>query len=158
MQIGVTGHQNRPGIDWPWVKNVMRSEMIEINNVSRALSSLAEGSDQLFASVALSLSIPVLAVVPMAGYERFFNKEALANYAELLKQCEVVNLDWKGDDSRGFYEAGKFIAEESDVLLAIWDGKHSKGLGGTADVVEYAASRAKSIVHINPVTLEISRK
>ena len=35
-----------------------------------------------------------------------------------------------------------------------WDGTASEGLGGTADVVGYAKSFGRVIIHINPVTAE----
>lgn len=41
--------------------------------------------------------------------------------------------------SRGFWAAGQRIVGLADVLLAVWDGSSSRGLGGTADVVAFAA-------------------
>lgn len=55
MQIGVTGHQSRPGIDWLWVRHSVQGEIERIGKVSKAISSLASGSDQIFANVASGL-------------------------------------------------------------------------------------------------------
>lgn len=57
MRIGITGHQEREGIRWPWVEQTVRAEMLKLQNVERALSSLAAGSDQIFAEAAMSLGI-----------------------------------------------------------------------------------------------------
>ena len=151
MRIGITGHQTRDGIDWSWVKNMIRVELSKITEVEQCLSSLAVGSDQVFAEVALDLGIPVLAVIPMQGYERYFKGNALTKYGQLLRQCDVTQLNWYGDDERAFFEAGKKIVEKSDMMFAVWDGKKSEGQGGTGDVVVFAKEKAKPIVHINPI-------
>ena len=157
MRIGITGHQTRDGIDWSWVKNMIRVELSKITEVEQCLSSLAVGSDQVFAEVALDLGIPVLAVIPMQGYERYFKGNALAKYRRLLRQCDVTQLNWYGDDERAFFEAGKKIVEKSDMMFAVWDGKKSEGQGGTGDVVVFAKEKAKPIVHINPIDRSVQK-
>lgn len=157
MRIGITGHQTRDGIDWPWVKNTIRAELSKVVGVEQCLSSLATGSDQVFTEVALELGIPVLAVIPMQDYERYFRGNALGKYRRLLRQCQVTQLDWYGDDERAFFEAGKTIVEKSDMMFAVWDGKKSEGQGGTGDVVVFAQKNAKPIVHINPIDRSIQR-
>jgi len=151
MRVGISGHQEREGIDWSWVSHTIRIELGRIKRVSKALSSLAAGSDQVFAEVSLELGIPVIAVLPLDGYERFLKAAALANYRRLLGQCEHVQLSWKGQAERAFFEAGKYIVNNCDVLFAVWDGAAAEGLGGTADVVDYARQCNRKVVHINPL-------
>src|SRR5579859_3927759 len=122
MKIGVTGHQERKGIQWSWVERTIHDELIKVGKVDKALSSLAAGTDQIFAKVALSLQIPVVAVLPIEGYERFFKGPALADYLKLLNQCELLQLTWAGNPERSFLEAGKFIVDACDLLFAVWDG------------------------------------
>jgi hypothetical protein len=55
--IGVTGHQRRAHADWRFARDVPRRE-IELISPGLAFSSLAVGSDQLFADVVLNLAIP----------------------------------------------------------------------------------------------------
>jgi hypothetical protein len=157
MKIGVTGHQERMGIQWSWVRKAVQVELSKLKNVQQALSSLAAGSDQVFAEVAISLGVPLVAIVPLEGYERFFEASALANYRKLLAHCEQVQLWWTGDPERAFFEAGKFITENCDLLFAVWDGEPAEGLGGTADVVTYAQQKRRPIVHINPCAESVSR-
>ena len=52
---------------------------------------------------------------------------------------------------------GKYIVDECDVMLAVWDGERAHGRGGTADVVEYARENRRTIVHVNPVSETIHR-
>jgi hypothetical protein len=157
MKVGITGHQERKGIRWFWVEHTIRVELGRIGNVHKALSSLAAGSDQVFAQAAIRLGIPVVAVVPLEGYERFFEGVALANYRKLLDQCELIQLTWKGNPERAFFEAGKFIVDNSDWLFAVWDGAGAEGLGGTGDVVGYAQHKHRPVVHINPFAETVRR-
>lgn len=48
-----------------------------------------------------------------------------------------------------FLKAGKHMVQKSDIIFAIWDGQKAKGLGGTADIVEYAISVEKEVIHLN---------
>jgi len=155
MKVGVTGHQEREGLNWDWVEQVLRSQLREIAP-EKALSCLAAGTDQLFAEVALGLGVAVVAVVPLDDYERHFDDQPLAAYRRLLTRCEKIELGWRGDPERGFLEAGKFIVNACDLMFAVWDGKRAEGLGGTADIVTYAQFRGRPIVHLNPFTEIVS--
>jgi len=157
MNVGVTGHQERSGIRWSWVQRAIRIELSNAGYVQKALSSLAAGSDQVFAQVAITLGIPVVAVLPLEGYERFFNGPTLANYRRLLRRCEVMQLTWKGDPERAFFEAGKFIVDNCDMLFAVWDGARAEGLGGTGDVVSYANRKNRHVVDIDPFKKAVLR-
>lgn len=157
-RVGVTGHQDRDGIDWSWVRRTLREALVTYS-ATEALSSLAQGTDQLFAEVALELDIPVRAIVPLGAYESFFKDSAvLANYRRLLGQARRTDLELHFPPERAFFEAGKFVVDECQVLLAVWDGKPAEGLGGTADIVSYARSRGRPVVWLNPLTMEIHRE
>jgi len=157
ISIGVSGHQDRPGIDWDWVAAALRSEIAKAGRIVKAFSSLAVGSDQVFADVAIGLDIPVVAVLPLEGYERYFDGKQLANYRRLLNRSQRVQLKRNGNPQRAFFEAGKYVVERSDILFAIWDGQPADGLGGTADIVDYAEKSACNIIQINPVKNQIRR-
>ncbi len=155
MRIGITGHQERPGISWDWVSETLTSEILKLGNASKAYSSLAAGADQAFATVALQLRVPLVAVIPISGYTRFFQGEILRRYHELIEQSEVVQLPDAQDDQEAFYKAGQYVSDQSNVLFALWDGKHAQGFGGTADIVDYARSSRRTVVHLNPIDRSI---
>ena len=156
MNVGISGHQERDGIEWPWVRKIICEELTKLEDVYKTFSCLAAGSDQIFAEAALSIGLPVVAVIPLDGYEKFFDGGALANYKRLLANCEQRHLHWKGDAESAFFEAGKFVVEASDLLLAVWDGENADGVGGTGDVVGYARSMGRPILHINPITQSVA--
>jgi hypothetical protein len=155
MQVGITGHQERHGIDWKWVEATLETEICKVPNVQAAISSLAKGADQVFARVAISLGIPLIAVIPVNDYERFFDQKDRVEYDRLLSKSQVKDLGWKGDDQLGFFSAGKFIVENADILFAVWDEQKSKGLGGTGDIVNYARRLSRKIIHLNPITQKV---
>lgn len=145
-------------MDWSWVRRSLRGALVTFG-ATEALSALAEGSDQLFAEVAIELKVPVRAVVPFGTYEAFFHDEhVLMNYRRLLGQARRTNLDLHFPPERAFFEAGKFIVDECQMLIAVWDGKPAEGLGGTADIVSYARSRGRQIVWLDPFKAKIHRE
>jgi len=153
MKVGVTGHQAREGIEWSWVERVVWAELIKSGRIDQAFSSLAAGTDQLFAEAALHLSIPVTAVIPLEHYEQFFKGAALADYVRLLALCDRLTLKGPADDpDKAFFAAGTFIVDSCDLLFAVWDGEPAEGFGGTADIVDYARRVHRRVLHINPIT------
>ncbi|PUA19358.1 hypothetical protein [Glaciimonas sp. PCH181] len=151
IRIAVSGHQARPGIDWKWTAFEIEAVLRHYQPIRQAFTSLAVGSDQVFAREALALDIPVSAVIPMIGYERFFTGSDLESYEALLEHCNVIRLDGSGDDDKSFLDAGRYVVDSSDLLVAIWDGQRANGLGGTANIVAYCIELGRTVVHINPL-------
>jgi hypothetical protein len=156
MKLGVTGHQERSGIDWEWVKRAIGQELSRYDDPVVGLTSLAVGADQAFAEVVLSRGGKLIAVIPRDDYQRYFKGEALARYQSLLAQSEPVNLH-ATDEQQAFLEAGLYVATQSDCLLAVWDGKGSKGRGGTADVVAHVEVAGTPWIHIDPIAKQVVR-
>lgn len=151
MKVGITGHQERPGLDWSWVESTLESEF-DGRQLEAVYSSLAVGSDQLFVSVAIRHAVPVIGVLPFEDYQRTFDARQKDDYFNLRGQCKkLIILDWPGDDEVAFLKAGKYIVTAADLMFAIWDGKQAAGVGGTADVVKFARDRGKPVLHINPL-------
>src|SRR4051794_35934333 len=109
MKSGGTGQPEPKNNKWAVVEKKKQDELSKVAGVGQALSSLAAGTDQVFSEAAISLGISVVAVVPLEGYERLFEGSSLANYRRLLGQSEVVQLTWRGNPERAFFEAGKYI-------------------------------------------------
>jgi hypothetical protein len=105
MRVGVTGHQKREGIDWRWVSRAVDAELELRPTIELAVSSLAEGADQVFARCAIEHHIPVLAVIPIDNYASYFEAEALLEYRSLLTQSKCVDLGLTGDPETAFLQA-----------------------------------------------------
>jgi hypothetical protein len=68
----------------------------------------------------------------------------------------VINLSLNLDDSQAFLQAGKWIVDEVDHLMAVWDGEPAEGTGGTGDIVRYAIERRVPLSVIDPISRAIS--
>ncbi|MBW2092996.1 MAG: hypothetical protein JRI34_12845, partial [Deltaproteobacteria bacterium] len=53
-----------------------------------------------------------------------------------------------------YQKTGNFIADNCDVLFAIWDGKEAQGVGGTAEFVNRAKERGIPVLVIRAGTLD----
>lgn len=158
MKIGITGHQNLGSAEnITWISDTLKSA-IKQNNIDIGLTSLAIGADQLFAETLKDMHIRYIAIIPCDGYEQTFTTSSdLENYKSLLQNAwERIRLPFDNPSESAFYEAGKKIVNLSDMLIAVWDGQPAKGLGGTGDIVKYALSLKKRVVHINPMTQAVN--
>ncbi|GHO85247.1 hypothetical protein [Dictyobacter formicarum] len=158
MKIGITGHQHlgsEATITWLW--DVV-DKLIHQYHVDFGITSLAIGADQLFAEILRKANIPYMAIIPSDDYETTFqNRNDLAHYQGLIRTASTqITLPFEKANETAFYEAGKQVVQRSDMLFAIWDGLPAKGLGGTGDIVQYALSNKKHIVHINPITHKVN--
>jgi len=155
VRIGITGHQTLRGeLGWEWIDAQIREILAPWCPACVGITSLAAGADQHFAKIVLDLGGAIEVIVPFPGYEtRFGNEEDRSAYHQFLgAACAVHTLPRvEGDDQISYFAAGREVADRSDLLLAVWDGKPALGLGGTADVVAYAGSKHKKVVQINPV-------
>ena len=151
MKIGITGHQDLDSEIIIWLQEVLEKEINNID-VEKGFTSLAIGADQIFAIFLNERKIPIVVIVPSENYERTFDSEYIQVYIKLLQKAEsIIELDFEEPTENAFYRAGKVIAENSDILFAIWNGEEAKGLGGTADIVNYMKSLNKKIIHFNTV-------
>jgi hypothetical protein len=129
-------------------------------------TALAEGADRIVTEPVMETEGAAMKVVlPLVQeeYEEDFETDESLNefrlmlaqdpnpirlrHKRLLEEClpEQV-LDQRRN---AYYNAGRFIVDECDVLIGIWDGLPSKGRGGTKDIIEYAKSVQRPIILIN---------
>ncbi|MEU2419446.1 hypothetical protein ABZ619_00040 [Streptomyces sp. NPDC007851] len=139
-RIGVTGHRVIPPPVLPFVRSALRGQLSRTGVALEALSCLAAGADQLFADLALAHGVPVTAVIPGMDYEAHLGDDAArASYRRILRCCaDRVELPVQPTHEQAYFAAGQWVAEHSDELVAVWDGRPARGLGGTGDVVAYA--------------------
>lgn len=158
MKIGITGHQRLPQLsDWDWVNIEMRRVLETLDPPLIGISSLAVGADQLFAELVLERGGTLEVIIPFEGYEnKFTQREDRETYLSLLASASGVEvLEKFGSEEEAYLTAGERVVDGSDFLLAVWDGQPAAGLGGTADIVQYARDNQKKIIHLNPRTREV---
>ena len=139
------------------------------------VSPLAEGADQIAADGFFEATFPdevnrrLEAVLPF-GLEAYANTFDSAEAAHVMRvrlaqaSAHMILSDWTPptDDEatpmaaywrdRRFATLGSVLLDQSDVLIAIWDGQPARGRGGAAEVVAEAVARGMPVVWINPVS------
>jgi hypothetical protein len=122
-----------------------------------ALSSVADGSDQMFVARAHSLGLSWHAILPLpkAEFQKDFSSADWNAVETMLAGAEHVRvITENGTREDAYLDCGMETVNGADVLLAVWDGQPARGKGGTADVVHYAKSLGKAVIIIDAVTLE----
>ena len=123
--------------------------------VCRVVSSLAEGADRLVARAALACGFALQAVLPLpeADYEQDFAAEgSLSEFRDLLRRAEsVFELPSASPRAQAYLAAGELTLRQCDVLLVIWDGAPSAGIGGTAEIAARAAAAGLPAVCIHAI-------
>jgi hypothetical protein len=154
MKIGITGHRqfDDPSAP-PWVKKCIHDGLSDQAELW-GLTSLAKGADQIFARAVLELGGTLEAVLPFPEYAETFEDSAeSAGFRELIGRCDkVTELEFAGSKEQSYLAAGQYVADHSELLIAVWDGKPAAGLGGTGDVVSYARLKGKKVYQIDPAS------
>lgn len=122
------------------------------------ISCLAAGADSLFAELILQHGGSLEAVLPFPEYEQELSVPQRGRFHALLRMASATTvLEKRESKEDAYFEAGKKVVDAADVLLAIWDGKPARGLGGTADIVEYAQQENKQIIRLDPISRSVSK-
>ena len=160
LVIGVTSHRNIPADEIEPIRQRVRDFLAQLRRDFPelplvVLSALAEGGDQLVAYEALAVSARLVAPLPLPQelyVDDFADPVVRASFDALCARAEVVQLPLSQGQSlldfgkpglardRQYAKAGVYIASHCHILLAIWDGKVSGRLGGTAQIVKYHLS------------------
>ncbi len=99
--------------------------------------------------------------------ETFSNDESRHEFLEMLGKCRQpfflrrhrLDQDFSAEQipearRRAYAEIGRFVVDHCDVLIAIWDGKPARGVGGTAEVVSYAQEQKRPLIRVWPEDAE----
>jgi hypothetical protein len=156
--VGISGHQSLEPTSTRWLEKALDTELTQLP-ISVGVSSLAAGTDQLFAGAVLEHGWRLSVVIPCHQYERTFsNPDDKQQFWELYgRATERTTLDFAEPSEDAFLAAGKRIVDMSDLMLFVWNGLPAGGRGGTADIVEYATVTAIPFVHLNPVNRTATR-
>jgi hypothetical protein len=141
-RVGVTGHRDLSEPTCALVAAAMAIQLEQFAAID-GISSLAEGADQIFAEQVLRAGGSLTAVLPAAGYEGSFETSAdAAGYRRLQAQAtSVIERPFDAPSDEAYQSAGQRVVGLAEVLLAVWDGTPSQGMGGTAEIVAFAGER-----------------
>ena len=156
LVIGVTSHRNLFAREVERLRQRVRDFFAQLQHDFPdlplvVLSSLAEGGGQLVAEGALGVGARLVAPLPFARelYAQDFRDAGRVAFDALCERAEVLQLPLVPGNTpadvaapgearnRQYAQAGVFVASHCHILLALWDGRESDRLGGTAQVVRY---------------------
>jgi len=145
VRFGVTGHQVLPARIVDRAVHHWR-EVLPGGADLLGVSSLAEGADQLFAACVLAAGGTLEAVLPCENYASSLGNGSRARFEELRRAAAtVITMPYPEPSDHAYLAAGQALVDRCDHLFAVWDGRPARGLGGTADVVDYARTRGRPV-------------
>ncbi len=156
LVIGVTGHRHLRDADLPRY----RAQIIDFFELLRqrypatplrVITALAAGADRVVAQIALERGYEIVVPLPLepADYERDF-PESVAEFRGILQRLSPQQVfvwpraattnesGWcesQAERDHQYRAVGAFVAQQSHILLAIWDGVMNKTSAGTSAVV-----------------------
>lgn len=157
MIIAGTGH--RPPVlfpDNPYLSEnrsklinfaVDELKLIELkyDKIDTVISGMAQGWDNAIAWAALILNIPLHSAVPFEGMDAKWPKESRDDFQEILNKANKITIVCDGGYANyKFYERDKFMVDNCDNLVALYNGNET---GGTAITVKYAKKVNKHIIN-----------
>ena len=170
IRIGVTGH--RILTDENLIREKVDIILDEIGDILKnisynliAVSPLAEGADRLIAQEILAWKgknnyLEVILPMDKSEYlNDFKSKKSKNEFLKLLDQAiSVDTLKMANTREESYENVGKAIVDNSNLLIAVWDGKPACGRGGTEEVVNYARKVGRSLFWINIETYTIKKE
>jgi len=147
--FGVTGHRDLRDEDIPKLEERVRTLFKEYQTKYPhteliVISALAEGADMLVARVAKELGVTLHVLLPYQEEEyldSFMDREANEAEFQRLKayasKVEVNSCVHTYGAESCYQQLGEKIADDSNILLALWDGVDNGKSGGTSAIVKY---------------------
>jgi hypothetical protein len=157
--IGVTGHVNVNEDVARWVTEALTERLSHPDSPGRpgnpalhGVTCLAEGADQIFARVVLTLRGTFDVVLPARDYAQRMEQTAnAATFRELLSQARHVRtMPFATSSRRAYLAASQAMLRRCNLLFAVWDGQPSRHVGDTADVVAKARAQQVEVVVLWP--------
>ena len=130
--VGFSGH--RQVQDTPGVAKAITAELETLRRETSgewiALSSVAEGGDQIFVREARTFGLSWHAILPLpkAEFEKDFTPDGWAGVEALLSEAESVRIiSENGTREDAYLDCGMETVTGCDVLMAVWDGEAARG-------------------------------
>ena len=163
LYVGVTGHRDIPLGCVSAVASVVAGVFAELRErypscAVTVLSPLADGADRLCAEAAVDAGCRLVVPLPMDAdeYKNDFDEASKREFDELCAKADrvfTVPPPQTASAERGEYyrEVGRYVAEHSHILIALWDGRETlfpEG-GGTFETIKFARERERMVCVID---------
>lgn len=149
--VGITGHISLSRATRAEVAAEITRVLSEYGSATMGYTSLAPGSDQIFAWSTLAVGGRLVFVRPCEAIADTIpadNRAAFHAAAGLA--AETITMPHTEPSEQAYFDAGAHIADTVDLLIAVWDGKPAGGFGGTADIVERRQAAGRPLIVVWP--------
>ncbi len=164
LVFGITGH--RKLLDLHRLENLIQDALNILSaeyTFHSIVSPLAEGADRMVANKLIyDYYCKLITPLPFerTEYEKDFSADSKVEFESYLTiSSSIYEVSSLKDHSREecYFRVGEEVLNKCDILIALWDGKASKGLGGTGDIVAYALKIKKPILHIHTTLFKVHK-
>lgn len=143
IKIALTGHRSKrlKGQEVKikkWIDEQLKNYNVPENKPLFAYSGMAQGADQIFAHVAIDNGYNLICCFPY--FKTNFHPEVETIMKKALSS-RFISEKYTGNNV--YWLRDKYMVDNCDVLLAVWDGKKK---GGTWITVKYAQKIGKPII------------
>jgi len=146
--VGISGHRP-PGLGCgyeipnPVYDKVYKAIVDKFHELSpeKIISGMALGTDTISCWAAIELNIPFIAAVPFEGQDSMWPDDTKRIFKHLLSLAEKVVIVSPGSYApEKMHTRDRWIIDNSDCLLAVWNGIEK---GGTYGTIRYAQKQQK---------------
>lgn len=133
--------------------------LIEAENVTHFITGMALGVDLYAAEIVLDLKAryPIITLESAIPCETQAVKWSMAQrerYYDIAAQCDTETMLQSHYSPDCMDKRNRYMVDHADYILAVWNGCPS----GTGNTVRYAHKKGKTIIVINPVSLDVTRE
>ncbi|HKN20258.1 MAG TPA: hypothetical protein VJX73_02515 [Terracidiphilus sp.] len=157
LAVGFTGHRKVPyeTKSRQVIRDFLARQKDSHHGVMYGVSSAASGADQLFAESCLELNIPLRVLLPRPAdlFRADFDDASWLRTVRIMENAISIEVTGKHEaQNEQYYDCGIQTVAESQLLVALWDGQPSRGVGGTQEIVSYARKTGHPIAWIHSET------
>lgn len=140
------------------LKQTMRDvvvSLIEKEDVTHFISGMALGVDTFAAQIVTDLKkeypwITLECAIPCETQATKWSERDRDLYFNLIAKCDKETLIQHQYTADCMQKRNEYMVDNSDFVVSVWNGKPS----GTGNTVRYAKNKGKTVIQIDPKTLE----
>ena len=144
------------------LKEILKEEiinLIEKEGVTHFITGMALGVDLYAAEIVLDLkacypNITLESAIPCETQAVKWSMAQRERYYDIAAQCDKETMLQCHYSPDCMDKRNRYMVDHADYILAVWNGCPS----GTGNTVRYAHKKGKSIIVINPDSLDVTRE
>lgn len=141
------------------IKFLMTTQIAALidNGVRTFLTGMALGADIWGAELVLRFKkeyrdIKLIAVLPCETQADRWSVEQRERYFNILAECDNTVYISRHYTKDCMFRRNRWLVDHANFVIAVYNGTQN---GGTAYTVQYAASKCRALITINPDTFEV---